>query len=53
MLNGGLLVPMPNSVTFETRPAMFWTQQEAHNGLMLGMTLINRVLFDLSASFVA
>jgi hypothetical protein len=29
MLNGGLLVPMPNSVTFETRPAMFWTQQEA------------------------
>jgi hypothetical protein len=29
MLNGGLLVPMPTSVTFETRPAMFWTQQEA------------------------
>ncbi|HKN74383.1 MAG TPA: hypothetical protein VJW94_04335 [Candidatus Acidoferrum sp.] len=29
MLNGGLLVPTPNSVTFETRPAMFWTQQEA------------------------
>ena len=29
MLNGGLLVPMPNSVTFETRPAMFWTQEEA------------------------
>jgi hypothetical protein len=28
-LNGGLLVPMPNSVAFETRPAMFWTQQEA------------------------
>src|SRR5580700_1665532 len=22
MLNGGLLVPMPNSVTFETRPAL-------------------------------
>lgn len=29
MLNGGLLVPMPNSVTFETRPATFWTQEEA------------------------
>jgi hypothetical protein len=29
MLNGGLLVPMPNPVTFETRPAMFWTQEEA------------------------
>jgi hypothetical protein len=29
MLNGGLLVPIPNSVTFETRPAMFWTQEEA------------------------
>jgi hypothetical protein len=29
MLNGGLLVPLPNSVTFETRPAMFWTQEEA------------------------
>jgi hypothetical protein len=28
-LNGGLLVSMPNSVAFETRPAMFWTQQEA------------------------
>ena len=29
MLIGGLLVPTPNSVTFETRPAMFWTQEEA------------------------
>ncbi len=31
MLNGGLLVPMPNSAsaTFATRPAMFWTQEEA------------------------
>jgi hypothetical protein len=28
-LHGGLLVPRPNSVTFETRPAMFWTQEEA------------------------
>ncbi len=28
-LNGGLLVPMPNSVTIEARPAMFWTQKEA------------------------
>jgi hypothetical protein len=28
-LNGGLLVPTPNSVTFETGPAMFWTQEEA------------------------
>jgi hypothetical protein len=28
-LNGGLLAPMPNSVTFETKPAMFWTQEEA------------------------
>jgi hypothetical protein len=28
-LNGGVLVPVPSSVTFETRPAMFWTQQEA------------------------
>jgi hypothetical protein len=28
-LNGGLPVPMPNSVTFETGPAMFWTQEEA------------------------
>ena len=29
MLNGGLMVPLPNSVTFETGPAMFWTQEEA------------------------
>lgn len=29
MLNGGLLAPMPNSVTFEARPATFWTQEEA------------------------
>ena len=28
-LNGGLLLPMPNSGTFEIRPAMFWTQEEA------------------------
>lgn len=30
-LNGGLLVPMPmpNPVTFETKPAMFLTQDEA------------------------
>jgi hypothetical protein len=28
-LNGGVLVPVPSSVTFETRPAMFWTQEEA------------------------
>ncbi len=28
-LNEGLLVPMPNSVIFQTRPAMFWTQEEA------------------------
>jgi hypothetical protein len=27
--NGGLLMPVPNSETLETRPAMFWTQQEA------------------------
>jgi hypothetical protein len=29
MLNGRLLVPTPNSVAFDTRPAMFWTQEEA------------------------
>ena len=28
-VNGGLLVPAPNSVAFETGPAMFWTQEEA------------------------
>jgi hypothetical protein len=28
-LNGGLLVPIPNPVTFKTRLAMFWTQEEA------------------------
>ncbi|MGC1105598.1 MAG: hypothetical protein WA876_03600 [Candidatus Acidiferrales bacterium] len=28
-LNGGLLAPMPNPITFETKPAMFWTQEEA------------------------
>ena len=28
-VNAGLLVPMPSSVTFETGPAMFWTQEEA------------------------
>jgi hypothetical protein len=28
-LNGGLLMPIPNSATFETMPAMFWTQEEA------------------------
>jgi hypothetical protein len=28
-LNRGLLVLMPNSVTIEARPAMFWTQEEA------------------------
>lgn len=28
-LNGGLLAPMPNPITFETKPAMFWTQGEA------------------------
>lgn len=28
-LNGGVLVPGPSSLTFETRPAMFWTQGEA------------------------
>ena len=27
--DGGILVPRPNPVNFETRPAMFWTQQEA------------------------
>jgi hypothetical protein len=28
-LNGGVLVPGPSSLTFETRPTMFWTQEEA------------------------
>jgi hypothetical protein len=28
-LKGRLLVPMPNSVTIEARPMMFWTQEEA------------------------
>lgn len=28
-LEGGFLVPVPSSVTVETRPAMFWTQEEA------------------------
>ena len=27
--NGGLLVPIPSSGSFETTPAMFWTQEEA------------------------
>jgi hypothetical protein len=29
MPNGGFSLPTLNSVTFETRPAMFWTQEEA------------------------
>ncbi len=28
-LNGGVLVPIPSSATFETKPATFWTQEEA------------------------
>ncbi len=28
-LDGGHLAPMPNAAILETRPAMFWTQEEA------------------------